>query len=381
MSSTREPKKARRRTWRAWFAAAMGVGLAAFALVVEAILWGRLAAQTLGFGTALIFHLLLSSFLTAVGIVHHRQGGDSRSYLLLAATTWTLGPFGPAGVLLVASLNRWYERVAQPFQEWYDALFPEEEETLSERVFERVRRTLEEGVESAGPTPFADLLQFGSLAEKQAVLATVSKRFRPAFAPILRMALQDPTNAVRVQAATAIAVVESRFSERIQELTQNVETASADRARAAALLELARWYDDYAFTGLLDREREDNNRSRALATYDQYLSLEPDDADVRLAAGRVMVRDTRYRDAVEWLERAFPEGFPDAKAALWYMEALYHLGRFSDLRRLAEQYASDFESDADAFPAIALEAVQFWAAAPPPSQHLPEAATAPGLGL
>jgi polysaccharide biosynthesis protein PelE len=50
---------------------------------------------------------------------------DLRLPLLLTVTVAGLGPIGAAGTLLTIVLCPWYARDAVPFEEWYQALFPE----------------------------------------------------------------------------------------------------------------------------------------------------------------------------------------------------------------------------------------------------------------
>ena len=58
---------------------------------------------------------------------------------------------------------------------------------------------------------FRDILALGSFEDKQAALAILTRRFTPPLAPALRLALNDPDAAIRVQAATAAARIEDLF--------------------------------------------------------------------------------------------------------------------------------------------------------------------------
>src|SRR3546814_11680725 len=105
-----------------------------------------------------------------------------------------------------------------------------------------------------------------------------SRRFRPEFAPALKLALQDANPAIRVQAATATAEIESGFTDRTIVLEAAAKAASQDFDRQLAI---AQHYDAYAFSGLLDSGREHASRRSALMSYGACLTLRPQDPDIR----------------------------------------------------------------------------------------------------
>ena len=81
---------------------------------------------------------------------------------------------------------------------------------------------------------------------------------------------------------------------------------------------------------------------------------------LQVAVGRLLLREGRCRDAAAWFEESFPEGHPSAQGLLWYLECLYRLGRFSELRRLARGQGTRW-TDAEGLPHAAVEAVGLWA--------------------
>ena len=138
--------------------------------------------------------------------------------------------------------------------------------------------------------------------------------------------------------------------------------------KPAARLALARLYDDYAFTGLLDPERESSYRALALDAYRAYLDVRADDVGVLLSVGRLMLRERRFADAIEWLERAFRSGMPSSKEAVWYMECLFHLGRFGELREMAHRFHPDRQDDDPRLPDAVVDALSLWAGTGPLSE-------------
>ena len=339
------------------------------AVIVLAAGWAPPALYLAGLTpawTALALHAALAAALGFWSWQTARATGDVRLPMLLAVTAAALGPAGAAGTLVTIGLTRWYSRKAITFAEWYESLFPEPE---SQPVVEMLERIAASGLEAfeGDLAAFADVLAFGSLEQKQELIALVSRRYRPVFAPILKKALNDANNAVRVQAATAISKLEHAFFARTVELER---AAGRGGKRRAALLELARHYDDYSYAGILDASRADENRALALAAYRRYLEAWPDDAAARLAVGRLLLRSRRCEEAAAWLEESFRSGLEGAQAHLYYMECLYETRRYAELREFSRPRRAGFESLSD-FPAAAVEAVALWAGEGVPAEVTP----------
>ncbi len=279
---------------------------------------------------------------------------DVRIPLFLIATTGALGPVGPAAALTVMALSSWFMRSATPFEEWHRNLFPE---MADDAVGEMVRRAaLAEVDNPASLAPFSDVLAFGSLHQKQALIALLNRSFRPAFGPILKRALTDESNAVRVQAATAINHLENTLHARTLELSRQ---AREQPDNPAALLALARHYDEYLYSRILDPRREKETQKRAIEAYTRYLAMQPGDPEARSGAGRLFLRCGHYTEAAESLKTVIEGGAAGPHTKLWYLESLYRLGRYAELRAGARLLNED--PAAGTLPFAARDTLQLWA--------------------
>lgn len=331
--------------------------VAASALVAEGLSWWLVLGGQLQKPLGVILHLAITVLLFGWVARLSRAHRDLRMPWLLAATSAILGPIGPAGVLLTIGLQSWYARSALPFESWYESLFPEEV-PRSGSLPDRLLRSIDgqsSGIINA--VPFLDILSFGTRQQKQSMIALISSRFQPAFAPVLRKALNDGNNAIRVQAATAATRVENNFLERSMELA---DEAKRNPHSPAVLLALARHYDAYAFAGILDERRERENRDRAVAAYRGYLELKPEDLSIKAELGRLLVRKGDFAAAVSLLHQAIEDRVGSSQVALWYMESLFNLGRFDELNRLTTLYREQFETDKE-LPLEVGEVLKLWA--------------------
>jgi polysaccharide biosynthesis protein PelE len=318
-------------------------------LTAEASLLAMLVSGRIGWAGAFLWHAsIVAGIAVATGIAR-RRGRDLRCLCLLLLKVTFLGPLGALAVLLTVGMAARYAASARPFEEWHRSLFPEEENASLSRFCEEVEK-------GASVTPLIDVLSFGSHPQKQQLITLIGSHFRPAFSPVLKMALADSNNAIRVQAATAITRIESEFLARSLALSRKVgESGEAE----TALWDLARHNDDYAFAGLLDPDREQECREYALSLYRKILEKTPSNGPAWIAVGRILVRSRCYAEAVRWFETAPPSGV-GSEADVWKMESLFHTERYPELHRMAAA-SNETDERAGALSPEAREAVSLWA--------------------
>jgi hypothetical protein len=307
-----------------------------------------------------VMGLLVHVILVAVTAVIARgmivKGVDSRFLMILLITTATLSAFGAAGTVIGILLYGWHSRNALPFAEWFETMFPSRELRASEIVHDDIVIGRDESAKAYSVLPFLDVMHVGSDTQKREAISKMSMSFDPRFAPAFRKALTDDSNTIRVQAATAITRIENQFLERLMKLSELYQRLPSD---PVVVLALAEHYDNYAFTGILDPDRERINRERALHYYLEYLSLMPRDEKARMAAGRVMLRNGEAVRAADWLRDCVQQGYRSDTLMVWYIESLYAAGRFSELRRLAADNLVSPEHFRAANPALA-ESLLLW---------------------
>jgi len=325
--------------------------LAVVLLIVETALLRMAFARGWSAPAIVGLHLAMLAPIS-VWILRSSWRSDRHAVLLLVSTG-AFGPLGAAGVLLAMALEWYHARRATSIEQWHEMLFPPLGVDTQGELWRRIGQRASDRAGDPHVTPFLDVLSFGSVQQRQAVVAIIAQHFRPAFAAALKAALRDEHNVIRVQAATVIARLEQEFLERTLELEAAVQRTPDD---PDAILALASQCDEQAFAGLLDATREEACRAEAVEGYIRYLELQPDDQAVDLRLARLQFRRGSFAEAEPRLRRLADAGH--ASARLWLMETLYAQRRFLDLRSVATRFG---DPSAAVLPVEASAAIELWA--------------------
>lgn len=263
-----------------------------------------------------------------------------RQAALLAASVPFLGAIGALGSLLCTAAEAFFRPRARGFMAWYDDLFPEEDDEAAELLLNRLRAGGDPASGAADLTSFTDAVAYGTIEQKQAIVALIARRFTPAFAPALRQALEDPVPAVRVQAAAAAAAIEARFAAR----GITLEREAAARGYPVTILrELGRLHADMAKSGLLELARTESSRDKALDYYRRALDLAPSDPELLSACAELWLSKGEPNRATPLLTDALRHSKGSAPVASLLTEALLRQGRFKELRDFAKAGRGRFD--------------------------------------
>lgn len=306
--------------------------VAILALVVEGYTVYALVQEHISLVTALFIHLVCCGALMLCYALFTPLASNRVFMALLLITTIPLGPVGAAGVLLAMLLWLWYSLFSTPFMEWFRTIFPSPVISRPEAIDEDLRTGRDEAAKPYEVDSFMDVLRYGNDDQKRRALSKITTFFTPRFAPALRFALQNESNMIRVQAATAISMVENRFLKRLMMMEKVYKQHR--KQDVGTVLALANFLDDYAFSGILDEARERNCRVQAKDLYQEYLAQVPKDGVTRTRYGRLLLRLNELDHAIEQFEQAFEER-PSATRVAWVAETYFRMGDFARLRELA----------------------------------------------
>lgn len=304
----------------------------------------------------ILVHVLVSAFAIVFTYAQYKSGLDVHHLAIMTIVSTVAGIFGTLGALLGFFVTAIFRARSQQFMEWYESIFPTDHLYDPEVVNDQIVEGIDENPQRYSVMPFLDVMRLGSEGQKRRAIGKMTTRFSPRFAPAFRVALADSSNSIRVQAATAVAKIERDFGRKLA----RIEAARSKDSRNPHLtMALAKFYDDYAFIGVLDPELENLNRERAINTYKSYLQQDPNSSEAWLAVGRLMFRSQRWDEAADWFRAALDRGWNSEQMVMWYFESLFRLGQYGELRRAILEYGRGVVHK-DELPADVRNAVSMW---------------------
>ncbi len=304
-----------------------------------------------------LLHVVISGIILLMATALHKMGRDARFMLQLGIVCMALGIYGAGGTFFSILMHFWHTRISHTFAEWFATIFPVQIRTKPEVVYEDIIYGRDQNPKNYSVIPFLDVMSIGSETQKRRAISRMTEYFEPQFAPAYHKALHDPSNAIRVQAATAVSKIENQFLEESLMIAGLIKKHPKD---AVLRLAYAEHYDDYAFTGILDEEREQSNRQKALENYRLYLDAKPGDLHARVKLGRLLLRMGQYSEAADWFRQCIDGGYQSDALIIWYVEALYNSGKFSELRKQARLFQVTAQQYQETNPEL-VESIRFWA--------------------
>jgi polysaccharide biosynthesis protein PelE len=319
-------------------------GLVGGSLVAEACLVLNGWQFAAGMAQLLLLHAVISALLVAGGLLWFRHGGSDARIALAIVSIVALGPIGGLGCVMMEAVRWISSRSSISFEEWYERLFPRALTDHAQALYELIEWRGAKPSRESTVAPFCDVLDQGTVAQKQAVVTLIADHFKPEFSPALQQALNDPEPAIRVQAATAAARIENHFLQRSVVLQ---DERGKDPGDPSIARRIALHHESYAKSGLLDSERAASERRIALDINMKLLRGSPHDPELVATVARLLLELDRpglaMRLLMPWLRaKSIPHPLVAPMA-----EALYSLKRLSLLRRVSTRLLGSLTASAE----------------------------------
>ncbi len=190
-----------------------------------------------------------------------------------------------------------------------------------------------------------------------AVLATRQLRDKDAI-PILRIALRDPEDDVRLLAYSLLDGKEQKINHRIRELSRQLELAP-QQAAGQLHEQLAIQYWELAYLGLASGDVLQHVLNESLAHLDRASELLGEEIGLFFLRGRVLLQLEHLEEAERSLQRALELGMSEVDVNPYLAEVAYLQRRWNRVRQLL----SVLDPLARAEPPLALVA-DYWTSGP-----------------
>lgn len=166
----------------------------------------------------------------------------------------------------------------------------------------------------------------------KAIMATRQLDDRDAV-PILRLALKDPVDDVRLLAYSMLDVKEEKINAGIQDLEKKLTKASG-ATKARLHKDIAHHYWELSYLGLAQGDVMSHVLNQSCDNLGISIDLEPDDAGACFESGRVLLRLGRQKEAMQRLTEAMKLGISENDVLPYMAEAAFNLKNYGHVKLL-----------------------------------------------
>jgi polysaccharide biosynthesis protein PelE len=166
----------------------------------------------------------------------------------------------------------------------------------------------------------------------QAVYATLKLKDRDAI-PLLRMALGDAVDDIRLLAYALLDRKEYRLSKRIEQAKQDVDKQE-DTGKKQLYRQIANDYWELAHLGLVQGEAKNYVLSMAFKYIELGLGYAPEDSGLLFQYAQILLRLGKYQKAFEEFKKAEMLGMEFVCLQTYYAEIAFYTRRYYEVKQL-----------------------------------------------
>ena len=218
---------------------------AAFAVIGEIIVVVQAFAANIPSTWTLAAHLAVVASVALILFSGRPKADDLTMSLTIMLVVMVAGPAGAIASLAMLPFVKKPEGRSAILRAWYKRLSNAGGVGPATAMHDRVAAGRVLRLDAPAPESFLDVIENGTLDERQTALGLMARRFHPDYAPALEAALRSSEPVVRVQAAAVVARVRGDLKVRIKSLltTDQIGKEAIPAvvfARTAELYRLAR---------------------------------------------------------------------------------------------------------------------------------------------
>lgn len=311
-------------------------------LVDLCLIWAALSHGLPGW-MCLLLHIAMIVLAGLFTAARAKGNMDTRAAAMTVLLVAVAGPFGALGAILMALSHLFFRDEGLSFAEWFRFIYPRPVPSLGETLYDDIITAADIQPKNYDVVPFTDVMRLGSSAQKREAINRMTLQFHPRFAEAFQLALKDSALSVRTLAATSISRIEHQLADQERRLHGKLTHHNGEQS-PELLLAAAQFYDDYAFSGILDTDRQQRFYNQAYEYYQRYLRRRSNDHRVAVWIGRLLIRSGQLERAAQWLKQLLDEGKTDGQLLSWYAEVLFNLGRFQELRQFMSRYRANLQA-------------------------------------
>ncbi len=185
----------------------------------------------------LALHALTLAVVAAILYGGRSAGEDTAVPVMVFLAVAVAGPAGAVAALAALPFEGALGRGEETLEDWYRRLSSAGSPTPSAALLDRIASGRVQRPQAPLPQNYLDVIEKGTLDERQRALGLIARQFHPDYAPVLEAALRSPEPVVRVQASAVVARVREDLKARVSKFAEG-DSASGLAAALKSVSEL-----------------------------------------------------------------------------------------------------------------------------------------------
>ncbi len=176
---------------------------------------------------------------------------------------------------------------------------------------------------------FVDILNGTDLNMKRSVIEKLADDDKKDNIILLQKALKDQDPEIRFYASASLKKIEENFQKYLMAIQKELQLKP--KAKEQHLL-LAKEYFRFARSGMLDQTSTSFYYEQSQKAVEQVLSIDPDNEDGLLTAGKIYLQLEQYDTALKYLNNAYDKNPSNWQTLIWRCEVYFRLNEYEAIQ-------------------------------------------------
>lgn len=272
-----------------------------------------------------IYYILVLAY-GVYSVILYQKNYDIKIPAIISVALVSTGPFGIIGSFIFFLVSYLYKLRNITFDNWYHQLFPSIHLAKPNEIYDRIKAGWDDYLKKRDVEPLYNMFICGDLSIKQEVIELIAQNYYPPLSKLLRLALTDKSNTVRVQSASIISHIKKVYEYNYEEAKTESQQAPMNHALSRKML---LYLFDLLDSNILDEITYQEYLYDAYPLCEHYLKQNPDDIKIMEMFFKVLFYSQHYDMAKKWVDDKIGITRLTQEMLPYYLEILYRLKEYT----------------------------------------------------
>jgi len=283
----------------------------------------------------LSLHFTSCLFLSLAFILHKKSGMNEEYHAVFLFGLFLTFCFPLFGIVIstfiITSVQHFLPKSKHElYQEYEEFLQEDDKEKINLNNFKNILHEIRNEVSFE---PFIDIIKGHNTNTKERVIEKLSHNINSSSIKILKLAIGDPSAAIRLSAANALLKIEETINKKIQIAIKMTK----ERGSKKDFSDLGDIYRMYANIGLMEEKSLNDYMALATQAYKQSLDIDTNQENVVIHYAQCLIAIKEHKKSYKFLDHAAKIWPNNNSINLFKAETSFHLHKINDIQNSLKQ--------------------------------------------